>query len=190
MSDNIVDETKIDDEAWALKVKEMDRLCRIHLDASYEDCEIQGHYIFVKLGPDAKDFPLKADSGLMMPLEQQVNPAHFGIVLAYGRYAFIDGPATKWTRGNLCNLGDYIGFYTPESIVTSFNGYPVAAIRDTNILYRTKKPHLFGNYTVGRSKLPLSAKKIIFKRKDFKELGLTCADPTMLFREDFEEDLK
>lgn len=179
-----------DEQEWAEKVKEMDRLCKIHLNASYEDCAVQGHYIFVKLGPDASNFPLKNEHGLMMPLEEQVNPSHFGLVVAYGRYAFVDGPATKWVRGPLCKLGQYIGFYTPECIRTTFNGYPVAHIRDSNILTTTTKPHLFGNYTVGRSKLPRNAKKIIFKRNDIADLGLTCSDPTILFREDFEEDLK
>lgn len=179
-----------DEQEWALKVKEMDRLCRLHLDVGYDVCQVQGHYIFVKMEPTPEKLPLKNDKGIMMPATEQVNQVRSGLVLGLGRYAFVDGPATKWTKGPLCELGEYIVFYTPEFIETTVNGYRVGVIRDPNVLFRTKKPHLFGNYAIGRSSRPREANKIIFKKEDFAAMGLTCSDPNILFREDFEEALK
>lgn len=181
-----------DDAAWTLKVKQMDRLCRLHLDVSYEDCEIQGHYILVKLPPASDKLPLKkvgtSGTGLYLPETEKHSQIQTGLVLAYGRYAFVDGVATKWIKGQLCDVGDYIVFYTPEFIQTSINGYPVGALRDVNVMYKTKKPHLFGNSgIIGKTSARYTAKKIIYSKNDLCELGLECTDPSILFREDFEK---
>ncbi len=179
-----------EDKEWALKVAEMDRLCQLHLDVPYSVCAPQGHYIFVKLAPEPDKIPLKSASGIYMPKADQKNEVYCALVLAMGRYAFKDGVATKWEEGPLCELGDTIAFYTPEFIRTSVNGYTVGTLRDTNVMYRTTHPHLFGTYSIGRSSRPREANKVIYKRKDLEELGLSCVDPLTKFRDDFEGDAK
>jgi hypothetical protein len=177
-----------DEQEWNQKVIEMDRLCRLHLDVPYEDCAVKGHYLLVKIQPSPKKLPLKTLSGLIMSTEEPANQIHSGLVLGMGKYAFVDGPSTKWVRGPLCNLGDYIIFYTPEFIPTSINGYQVGFLRDPMVLSTTTKPHLFGNNIVPKSTLNGKSNKVIYKREDLKSIGVECIDKNVLFREDFEEE--
>ena len=186
------------DKNWDLKTKEMDRLCRLHLDVPYSAVNVQGHYIFVKLGPvftdGIDDMPLEnASSALHVINKAKINTVHCGLVLAMGKYCFEDGVATKWTHGPLCDVGDYVISYIPEFVPTTVNNYAVGYIRDSNILATTTMPHMFGQYSIGRfPREALKSNKCIFKRSWLDNLGIKCSSNNIRFMEDIdpEEDAR
>lgn len=173
---------------WDLKVAEMDRLARLHLDVPYSTVQMQGHYLLVKLGPVQAELPLKRiGSGIVMPAVDQINQVLVGIVIAMGRYTFEDGVATKWNHGPLCKVGDYIMFYNGESSQTLINGYRVATLRDANIMCVTDNPGMYGTYVVGRFKDHSRNLKTILKRKDINDMGFDCEDTRVQMIEDFDK---
>lgn len=176
------------DKDWDLKVAEMDKLSRLHLDVPYSTVQVQGHYLLVKLAPVQAELPLKRiGSGIMMPATDQINQVFCGLVIAMGKYCFEDGVATKWNHGPLCKVGDYIVFYQAEATQTLVNGYRVATVRDGNIMFVTDNPATYGTYVVGRFKDPARNSKIIFSRKDINDLGFDCEDIRVQMIEDFDK---
>lgn len=194
-------DSSIDKEKeWQLKVKEMDRLCQLHLEIPYSAARVAGHLLLIKLAPfsnemnkEKSSLPLKGSSGIYFSTDHiKKDEMIRGLVVAMGRYAYEDGIATKWTEGPLCELGDIICASTQEVWKTTLNGYDIATLRDTSVSVVTNKPHLYGNNIYNKSsKFSNRDSSIIYKRKDFLELGLECTDPQIIFMDDLEnEDAK
>lgn len=183
------------EKEWALKITEMDKLCQEHLDVSYEDANVRSHYILIKPSPEYNDLDIrKINSGIFSPFRiPPQNDITVGLVLAMGRYAFQDGIATRFNRGPLCEIGEYVAIFTPEFIKTTINGYKVGLVRDTNIIMGSQSPQLLGSAFIDATYTTTKCRKNIFKRAFLKAIGLECTDQTKLFREDFEnkeEDIK
>ena len=171
---------------WDEQVKEMDRLCRLHLDVPYSSVSVQGHQLFIKLAPTEKQLPLISPGGIFMPDSEKINQIMVGMVLAMGKYAFKDGVATKWTEGPLCKIGDYVVFFAPETVKFGVNQYNVCYIRDSNVYSVTDDPMLYGSCVLNRFHSG-KANKLIFKRADLERHGFKCTDTNLKFIEDFEE---
>lgn len=174
---------------WEEKVQEMDRLCQLHLEVPYTTTRVQGHLILAKMFPEEKELPLKKGT-LYMEESDKISQFFIGIVVAYGKYAFKDGVATKWTEGPLCDLGDYVAIPNYEVTRTMVNTYPVMTFRDVNTFITSDDPLRLGRITVGR--FPKLKKRFPFTRKQLEETGFNLSDygtSNIEFLEDYENEV-